>query len=138
MADRLGELLVKRNFITADQLKKATDEQKFKGGRLESILVKLGFVKEDDLLSFLSAQYRVPSVKLSKIEINPNVIKLVPASKAKNSLVIPVQRVGPKLTLAMADPSNIIARNRRSHKEVLWGRRGYCWNGEGWLRCRRV
>jgi type IV pilus assembly protein PilB len=109
MADRLGELLVKRNFITPDQLKKATDEQKFKGGRLESILVKLGFVKEDDLLSFLSAQYRVPSVKLSKIEINPNVIKLVPASKAKNYLMIPVQRVGPKLTLAMADPSNMFA-----------------------------
>ena len=109
MADRLAELLVKRNFITPDQLKKATDEQKFKGGRLESILVKLGFVKEDDLLSFLSAQYRVPSVKLSKIEINPNVIKLVPASKAKNYLMIPVQRVGPKLTLAMADPSNIVA-----------------------------
>jgi type IV pilus assembly protein PilB len=109
MADRMGELLVKRNFITPDQLKKATDEQKFKGGRLESILVKLGFIKEDDLLSFLSAQYRVPSVKLSKIEINPNVIKLIPASKAKNNLLIPVQRVGPKLTLAMADPSNIIA-----------------------------
>ena len=109
MADRLGELLVKRNFITPDQLKKATDEQKFKGGRLESILVKLGFIKEDDLLSFLSAQYRVPSVKLSKIEINPNVIKLVPASKAKNYLMIPVQRVGPKLTLAMADPSNMFA-----------------------------
>jgi type IV pilus assembly protein PilB len=109
MAERLGELLVKRNFITPDQLRKAVDEQKFKGGRLESILVKLGFVKEDDLLSFLSAQYRVPSVKLSKIEINPNVIKLVPASKAKNYLMIPVQRVGPKLTLAMADPTNIVA-----------------------------
>ncbi len=109
MAERLGELLVKRNFITPDQLRKAVDEQKFKGGRLESILVKLGFIKEDDLLSFLSAQYRVPSVKLSKIEINPNVIKLVPASKAKNYLMIPVQRVGPKLTLAMADPTNIVA-----------------------------
>jgi len=109
MAERLAELLVKRNFITPDQLKKATDEQKLKGGRLESILVKLGFVKEDDLLSFLSAQYRVPSIKLSKIEINPNVIKLVPASKAKNYLMIPIQRVGPKLTLAMADPSNIVA-----------------------------
>jgi type IV pilus assembly protein PilB len=109
MAERMGDLLVKRNFITQDQLKKAIDEQKFKGGRLESILVKLGFIKEDDLLSFLSAQYRVPSVKLSKIEINPNVIKLVPASKAKNNLMIPLQRVGPKLTLAMADPSNIVA-----------------------------
>jgi type IV pilus assembly protein PilB len=108
MSERLGELLVKRNFITPDQLKKAIEETKFKGGRLETNLVRLGFVKEDDLLSFLSAQYRVPSVKLSKIEINPNVIKLVPASKAKNHFIIPVQRVGPKLTLAMADPSNIV------------------------------
>jgi type IV pilus assembly protein PilB len=108
MSERVGELLVKRNFITLDQLKKAVEETKFKGGRLETNLVKLGFVKEDDLLSFLSAQYRVPSVKLSKIEINPNVIKLVPASKAKDHLIIPVQRVGPKLTLAMTDPSNII------------------------------
>jgi len=108
MTERLGELLVKRNFITLDQLKKAAEETKFKGGRLETNLVRLGFIKEDDLLSFLSAQYRVPSVKLSKLEINPNVIKLVPASKAKNHFIIPIQRVGPKLTLAMADPSNIV------------------------------
>jgi len=108
MTERLGELLVKRNFITLDQLKKATEETKFKGGRLETNLVRLGFIKEDDLLSFLSAQYRVPSVKLSKLEINPNVIKLVPASKAKNHFIIPIQRVGPKLTLAMTDPSNIV------------------------------
>ena len=108
MSERLGELLVKRNFITIDQLKKAVEETKFKGGRLQTNLVRLGFIKEDDLLSFLSAQYRVPSVMLSKLEINPNVIKLVPASKAKNHFIIPIQRVGPKLTLAMADPSNIV------------------------------
>ncbi len=108
MSERLGELLVKRNFITVDQFKRAVEETKFKGGRLQTNLVKLGFIKEDDLLSFLSAQYRVPSVMLSKLEINPNVIKLVPASKAKNHFIIPIQRVGPKLTLAMADPSNIV------------------------------
>jgi type IV pilus assembly protein PilB len=108
MSERLGELLVKRNFITLDQLKKAVEETKFKGGRLQTNLVRLGFIKEDDLLSFLSAQYRVPSVMLSKLEIKPNVIKLVPASKAKNHFIIPIQRVGPKLTLAMADPSNIV------------------------------
>ncbi|RPJ11619.1 MAG: type II secretion system protein GspE, partial [Deltaproteobacteria bacterium] len=79
-----------------------------KGGRIESTLVKLGYIKEDELLSFLSAQYRVPSVKLSKMEINPNVIKLIPSSIAKKYFIIPVNRIGPKLTLAMADPSNII------------------------------
>jgi type IV pilus assembly protein PilB len=107
LAERLGELLVRKNYITIEQLKKAIDEQKFKGGRLESTLVRLGYIKEDDLLSFLSAQYRVPSVKLSKIEVNPNVIKLVPSSTVKKHFVIPVNRVGPKLTLAMSDPSNI-------------------------------
>jgi type IV pilus assembly protein PilB len=108
LTERLGELLIKRNYITPEQLKKASDEQKLKGGRLESNLVKLGYIKEDELLSFLSAQYRVPSVKISKMEINPSVIKLIPSSVSKKYFIIPINRVGPKLTLAMADPSNIV------------------------------
>jgi len=108
LSERLGDLLIKRNFISPDQLKKAQEEQKIKGGRLESNLIRLGYIKEDELLSFLSAQYRVPSVKLSKIEINPNVIKLIPSSTSKKYFIIPINRVGPKLTLAMADPSNIV------------------------------
>ena len=108
MAERLGELLIKRNYITPDQLKRASDEQKLKGGRLESNLVRLGYIREDELLSFLSAQYRVPSVKISKMEINPSVIKLIPSSLSKKYFIIPIKRMGPKLTLAMADPSNIV------------------------------
>jgi len=108
LSERLGELLVKKNYITADQLKKASEEQRLKGGRLESAFVRLGYIKEDELLSFLSAQYRVPSIKISKIEINPNVIKLIPSSTSKKHFIIPINRVGPKLTLAMSDPSNIV------------------------------
>ncbi len=108
MTERLGELLIKRNYITPEQLKKALDEQKLKGGRLESNLVKLGYVKEDELLSFLSAQYRVPSVKISKMEVNPAVTKLIPSSISKKYFIMPINRVGSKLTLAMADPSNIV------------------------------
>jgi type IV pilus assembly protein PilB len=108
LTERLGELLIKRNYITPDQLKRASDEQKLKGGRLESNLVRLGYIKEDELLSFLSAQYRVPSVKISKMEINPTVIKLIPSSLSKKYFIIPINRMGPKLTLAMADPSNIV------------------------------
>ena len=108
MSERLGELLIKRNFITPEQMKKSQEEQKLKGGRLESNLIKLGYIKEDELLSFLSAQYRVPSVKISKIEINPNIVKLIPPSTSKKYFIIPINRVGPKLTLAMADPSNIV------------------------------
>ena len=108
MTERLGELLIKRNYITPEQLKRALEEQKMKGGRLESNLVRLGYIKEDELLSFLSTQYRVPSVKISKMEVNPNVIKLVPSSLSKKYFILPINRVGPKLTLAMADPSNIV------------------------------
>jgi type IV pilus assembly protein PilB len=108
LTERLGELLIKRNYITPEQLKRALEEQKMKGGRLESNLVRLGYIKEDELLSFLSAQYRVPSVKISKMEVNPNVIKLVPSSLSKKYFILPINRVGPKLTLAMADPSNIV------------------------------
>jgi type IV pilus assembly protein PilB len=108
LAERLGELLVKKNYITPDQLKKTTEDQKLKGGRLESALIRLGYIKEDELLSFLSAQYRVPSIKISKMEVNPNVIKLIPPSTVKKYFILPINRMGPKLTLAMADPSNII------------------------------
>ena len=107
MSERLGELLVRRNLITPEQLKKALEDQKSNGSRLESALVKLGYIKEDELLSFLSAQYRVPSVKISKIEVNPSVVKLIPSSVAKKHYIIPTNRVGTKLTLAMLDPSNI-------------------------------
>ena len=108
MSERLGELLVRRNIITPEQLKKAFEEQKSNGSRLESTLVKLGYIKEDELLSFLSAQYRVPSIKLSKVEVNPGVIKLIPASIAKKHFIVPTNRMGVKLTLAMVDPSNIL------------------------------
>jgi type IV pilus assembly protein PilB len=107
LSERLGELLVKKKFIAAEQLKKAIEDSNIIGGRLESSLVKLGFIKENDLLSFLSSYYRVASVRLSEIEIHPNVIKLIPSSTSKKYFIIPVQRVGPKLTLAMVDPSNI-------------------------------
>jgi type IV pilus assembly protein PilB len=107
MADRLGEMLVKKNYITTEQLQKALEEQKSRGGRLGASLVRLGYTKEDTLLSFLSGQYKVPSANLSKIEINPTVIKLIPSSTAKKDLIIPINRVGTKLMLAMVDPSNL-------------------------------
>jgi type IV pilus assembly protein PilB len=107
MADRLGEMLVKKNYITAVQLEKALEEQKSRGGRLGSSLVRLGYTKEDTLLSFLSGQYKVPSTNLSKMEINPAVIKLIPSSTAKKDLIIPINRVGTKIILAMVDPSNL-------------------------------
>jgi len=109
MSGRLGSMLVSSGLITDDQLKKALATQKSEGGRLGSILVKLGFVQEDKLMTFLSKQYGVPYVDLNKFEINPAVIKHIPAEVAQKYRIMPINRAGSTITIAMVDPSNIFA-----------------------------
>ncbi len=109
MSGRLGSMLVSSGLITDDQLKKALAAQKSEGGRLGSILVKQGFVQEDKLMTFLSKQYGVPYVDLSKFEINPAVIKHIPAEVAQKYRIMPINRAGSTITIAMVDPSNIFA-----------------------------
>jgi type IV pilus assembly protein PilB len=109
MSGRLGAMLVSSGLITDDQLKKALSAQKTQGGRLGSILVKLGFVQEDKLMTFLSKQYGVPYVDLSKFQINPAVIKHIPSDVAQKYRIMPINRSGATITIAMVDPSNIFA-----------------------------
>ena len=109
MADRLGELLVREKLITADQLKKAIEEQRTSGGRLGYNLAKLGFINEKELTAFLSKQYGIPSIDPVTTEVDPEVIKLIPEDVANKYQVIPISRTGSTLVLAMADPSNIFA-----------------------------
>jgi type IV pilus assembly protein PilB len=110
-ANRLGELLVRNKLIDQNQLGKALEEQKATGGRLGASLVKLGFLKEEDLAAFLSRQYGVPSINLSEFEIDESVINLIPAEVVQKYQLIPVNRAGSTLivAMAMADPSNIFA-----------------------------
>lgn len=109
MSGRLGSMLVSSGLITDDQLKKALAAQKSEGGRLGTILVKLGFVQEDKLMTFLSKQYGVPYVDLHKFEINPAVVKHIPAEVAQKYRIMPINRAGATITIAMVDPSNIFA-----------------------------
>ncbi len=109
MSGRLGAMLVSSGLITDEQLKKALSTQKMEGGRLGSILVKLGFVQEDKLMTFLSKQYGVPYVDLSKFQINPAVIKHIPPDTAQKYRIMPINRSGATITIAMVDPSNIFA-----------------------------
>ncbi|MFQ5532610.1 MAG: type IV-A pilus assembly ATPase PilB [Candidatus Methylomirabilales bacterium] len=108
-SSRLGDMLVKSKLITEEQLKKALSQQSTTGGRLGSNLVQLGYLTEEDITSFLSKQYGVPSINLAHFEVDPSVIKLVPAEIAQKHMVIPINRKGNVLTVAMADPSNIFA-----------------------------
>ena len=107
--NRLGELLVRNKLIDQQQLTEALEEQKASGGRLGASMVKLGFLKEEDLAAFLSRQYGVPSINLSEFEIDESVIKLVPSEVVQKYQLIPINRAGSTLIVAMADPSNIFA-----------------------------
>jgi len=107
--NRLGELLVRNGLITDDQLAKALAEQQSTGGRLGSSLVKLDFISEDELSAFLSKQYGVPSVNLNEFEIDPAVAASVPADVAQKYQIVPINRAGSTLIVAMSDPSNIFA-----------------------------
>ena len=106
---RWGELLVREKLISPQQLQKAIEEQKVAGGRLGINLTKLGFLQEEELTSFLSKQYGVPAINLADFEIDPDVIALIPKEVAEKHQIIPVNKAGASLIVAMADPSNIFA-----------------------------
>ena len=109
MAVRLGELLLKEKRITPEQLQEVLNHQKTNGGKLGANLVKLGFIKDEEITALLSKQYGVPSINLTKFEIDLNVLKLIPAETAQKYQIVPLSRAGATLTIAMTDPTNVFA-----------------------------
>src|SRR5213594_3574292 len=109
MAVRIGELLLKEKLITAEQLQQALSQQKSGGGKLGYNLVKMGFVKDEQITTLLSKQYGVPSINLAQFKIDPTIVKLVPTDTARKYQVIPLSRSGSTLTIAMTDPTNVFA-----------------------------
>ncbi len=111
MSGRLGELLVRENLISVQQLRKAQEEQQKSGARIGAALIKTGAIEEAKLTDFLSKQYGVPAINLRDFDIDPEIIKLIPKEVAEKHLVVPVNRAGPSLIVAMCDPSNIYAQD---------------------------
>ena len=109
MSAKLGEILVRENLITSQQLRETLEYQRANGGRLGSNLVKLGFVSDDVVTAVLSRQYGVPSINLDLFQIEKEVIKLISEDVALKYAVLPISKVGATLTLAMADPTNVFA-----------------------------
>src|ERR1039458_4464693 len=105
-SERIGDLLVREGLISKDQLEKALQEQRQSGTRVGYNLVKLGFIQEIELTKHLARQYKMPAVDLSKFEVDPKIVKLIPADLAIKNLVLPLKRDGRTLTVAMADPTN--------------------------------
>ena len=106
---QLGELLLERNIISKNQLDKALSVQKERGGLIGEVLVELGFAKEEDIAQSLTSQYGFPYLPLSNYEINPEIVNIVPARVAKQYLLVPIDKIGNNITLAMSNPLNIQA-----------------------------
>ncbi|MEL6178801.1 MAG: type IV-A pilus assembly ATPase PilB [Myxococcota bacterium] len=107
--ERIGELLVRENLISPVQLHHAQTQQNRDGGRLAYHLVKQGFIEDTELTAFLSKHYGVPSVNLDDFHIEESVITLISEDIARKHLVVPINRIGSSLVVAMSDPSNIYA-----------------------------
>ena len=105
----LGELLIERGVIDREQLAMALTFQKEKGGLLGEILVQLKFATEEDIAQALTCQYGFPYLPLANYEIEPDVINSVPEHVCRQFCLIPIDKIGKSLTLAMADPLNVQA-----------------------------
>ncbi len=109
MSNRLGDVLVRAGKINSQQLQEGLAFQKEKGGRIGSALVKLGLISEKELVEFLSQHFGVPAIDLARVDVDEGVIKIVPADVARKYMILPVAKVGAKITLAMIDPTNVFA-----------------------------
>ena len=109
MNERIGELLVQKDLLTPDQLRRAKDEAGATGTRLGFQITKLGYIEENTLAEFMSMEYGVPSINLDEFDIDAEVVRLIPEDVAVKHTILPVNRAGSTLIIATADPSNIFA-----------------------------
>jgi len=108
MTAELGEVLVKSGKITKDQLAKALEHQKKTNAKLGDILIEMGVLSdEDELFEFIGRQLNIGALRLSDIELNPEVVKLIPLDIARKFNVIAISKLGKTLIVAISDPTNI-------------------------------
>ncbi len=111
MAERIGDMLLEEGLITEEDLRQALERQKTEGGKIGFHLVSLGSVSEEDLVHLLSEQYGIPSIDLRSLfgHVDRELLQLIPEQLATRYHVFPVHKTGNVLTLAMSDPTNVVA-----------------------------
>ena len=103
---KLGELLIERHIITSEQLELALEEQRRKGGYISQYLIALKFATELDIATCLSNQYNFAYLPLNNYDIPDDILKQVPFKWIKIYTILPIDRIGNILTVALADPLN--------------------------------
>ncbi len=111
MEPRIAELLVRGGIVTREQLDKALESEKKNGANLSQELVRLGFTTEHHLTEFLAKQFGIESVDLENLEVQDAIFSLVPPALIQKHQLIPLKLVGSSLTVAMSDPTNLVAIN---------------------------
>ncbi|MFI5322248.1 MAG: type IV-A pilus assembly ATPase PilB [Thermodesulfobacteriota bacterium] len=106
---QMGDILIKEDVINLDQLKTALLEQRQTGKRLGETLLNLGYIDEHQLVAYLSKQYGVPAINLDQFAISLDVLKTVTRETAIKHKLVPINKSGSTLVVAMSDPSNIFA-----------------------------
>lgn len=106
---RLGDVLLEQGLITPQQLQECIAAQRATGQNLAHILVQRQYLSEEDLVVTLSEQLGIPHIRVSNYNIPQEVLDQVPESLARQYQMLPVSLTGDVLTLAMADPLNIMA-----------------------------
>lgn len=109
MPVNLGDLLVRENLISRQQLRRALEYQRVHGGRLGYCLIRLGWVTGDDISAILCRQFGLPSINLPVFRVNPSVVRLIPPETARKYQVLPLSREGSTLTVATIDPTDVLA-----------------------------
>jgi len=105
-AERIGDMMLREGLLTKESLAKALQEQANNPGqRLGLTVVKMGLVPETEVVRMLARQFRMPAVDLSRFEVDPRLLKLIPADLASKHTVLPLKREGRQLTVAIADPN---------------------------------
>jgi len=102
----IGELLLERDLITKEQLDAALAVQKEKGGLIGEILIALRYVDESDIALALTSQYGFPYLPLESYEISPEIIEIIPENLARQYLLLPIDKFGNNLSIAMSNPLN--------------------------------
>jgi type IV pilus assembly protein PilB len=106
----LGELLIERGVVNRAQIEKALEYQRsHEGVLLGEALVKLAVATEEDIAQALTCQYGFPYLPLSNYEIDPEVVRAVPANLCEQFCLVPIDKIGKSLTLAMSNPLNVKA-----------------------------
>ena len=116
---RLGDILLEAGLIDQQKLEEAIALQKVTRERLGRLLIKQGFVSEEEIMRTLSQQLRIPYLDLSNQAIDKKLVLLVPQTLAENYLLVPIREDGKTLTVAMADPLNILAIDELSIRTKL-------------------